>query len=61
MSVEQVCQTDVATDILYVIERAVANAGYKILDGDHDTIFIRRISDDAAESHYQVKVEEIIP
>lgn len=60
-STEEMDPADVIADIFNVIEGPLARAGYKILDGDRDTVFIRRRTDDVTESDYQIKVEEIIP
>lgn len=44
------------SDIFEVIENALARAGYKILDGDADSIIIRHANSD---SDYQIKVAEV--
>jgi hypothetical protein len=44
-------------DILSVIDKAVALAGYEVLDGDTDSLIIR---DKANDTDYEVKVEEFI-
>lgn len=44
------------SDIFEVIETALAKAGYTILDGDKDTIFIRHPNSD---SDYQITVKEV--
>lgn len=46
------------SDIFAVIEAALAKAGYKILDGDHDSVIIRHANSD---SDYKITVEEIVP
>ena len=46
------------SDIFEVIECALAKAGYKILDGDYDSIIIRHTNSDR---DYEVKIVEIIP
>ena len=46
------------SDIFTVIESALALAGYKVLDGDGDSIIIRHPNSD---SDYKIKVEEIAP
>lgn len=44
------------SDIFAVIEAALARAGYKILDGDHNSVIIRHPNSD---SDYVIRVEEI--
>lgn len=44
------------SDIFEVIETALAKAGYKVLDGDSDSIVIRHANSD---SDYQIKVTSI--
>lgn len=46
-------EASVESDIFEVIEYALAKAGYKILDGDEDTIIIRHSNSD---SDYCIKV-----
>jgi len=46
------------SDIFAVIEAALAKAGYKILDGDHDSVIIRHANSD---SDYEISVKEIAP
>lgn len=45
------------SDIFDVIEQALALAGYKVLDGDHDSIIVRHTNSD---SDYEIKVTKII-
>lgn len=45
------------SDIFDVIESALAMAGYKILDGDADSVIIRHKNSDI---DYEIKVSEII-
>jgi len=44
------------SDIFEVIETALAKAGYKVLDGDSDSIVVRHVNSD---SDYQIKVTSI--
>lgn len=44
------------SDIFEVIETALARAGYKIMDGDSNSIIIRHANSD---SDYEIKVNEI--
>ncbi len=44
------------SDIFDVIEQALALAGYKVLDGDRNSIIIRHKSSD---SDYEIKITEI--
>ena len=46
------------SDIFDVIETALAKAGYKVLDGDRNSIIIRHSNSD---SDYSIRVEEITP
>lgn len=50
-------QSDIKTDLFGVIEAAVALAGYKVLDGDRDSVIIRHCTSD---TDYEIKVEELI-
>lgn len=43
------------SDIFEVIESALAKAGYKVLDGDGDSIIIRHCNSD---TDYQIYVKE---
>lgn len=43
------------SDIFTVIEAALERAGYKILDGDADTVYISHPNSDC---HYAIKVTE---
>ena len=43
------------SDIFEVIESALAKAGYKVLDGDRDSIIIRHRNSD---TDYQIHVKE---
>lgn len=43
------------SDIFTVIESALQQAGYKILDGDKDTVYISHPNSD---HHYEIKVTE---
>ena len=43
------------SDIFKVIESALAKAGYKVLDGDGDSIIIRHSNSD---TDYQIHVKE---
>lgn len=43
------------SDIFEVIESALAKAGYKVLDGDGDSIIIRHNNSD---TDYQIHVKE---
>lgn len=46
-------EVNMESDIFEVIEYALAKAGYKILDGDGDSIIIRHSNSD---SDYRIKV-----
>jgi len=54
----EIVPEDEPTEIFDVIESALALAGYKILDGDRDSVIVRRGSTD---TDYQIKVTEIVP
>ena len=43
--------------VLNVIDSALALAGFKIMDGDHESIIIRDCENDI---DYEIKIEEII-
>lgn len=43
------------SDIFEVIETALAKAGYKVLDGDRDSIIIRHSNSD---TNYKIHVRE---
>jgi len=43
--------------IFEVIEDALALAGFKILDGDNDSIIIRHAPSD---TDYEIKIEELV-
>ena len=46
------------SDIFEVIENALARAGYKIMDGDNNSVIIRHPNSD---SDYRIKVTEEAP
>jgi hypothetical protein len=46
----------VESDIFEVIELALAKAGYKVLDGDSDSIIIRHPNSD---TDYKIQVTEL--
>ena len=46
------------SDIFEVLETALAKAGYKVLDGDEDSIVIRHPNSD---NDYEIRVTEIAP
>ncbi|MBQ9954764.1 MAG: hypothetical protein IJO87_04975 [Eggerthellaceae bacterium] len=43
-------------EIFEIIESALALAGYKVLDGDNDTVIVRHATGD---TDYEIKVSEI--
>lgn len=51
-------EKDVVKEILEIIDVAVAKVGYKVLDGDAESIIIRNPKTDR---DFEIKVEEIIP
>ena len=46
------------SDIFEVVETALAKAGYKVLDGDEDSIVVRHPNSD---NDYEIRVTEIAP
>ncbi len=42
--------------IFEVMENALALAGYRLMDGDHETVIIR---DPKADEDFQIRVEQI--
>lgn len=50
-------QSEIKTHILDVIESGIALSGYKIMDGDRDSIIIRHCESD---TDFEIKVDEII-
>lgn len=42
-------------DLLGIIENAAAMAGYKILEGDHDTLYVK----DHDNNVFEIKVAEV--
>ena len=51
-------QSEAKDQILEVIDHALPLAGYKIMDGDHDSVIIRH---NASDTDYEIKVAALLP
>ena len=45
-------------EIFNIIDSALALAGYKILDGDRESVFVR---DSKTDTDYEIRLIEVIP
>jgi hypothetical protein len=54
---QRVEQCEIIRHIFDTIDNAVALAGYRVLDGDEDTVCIRHQD---SKRHFEIKVNELI-